>query len=279
MIVATSSSNGTESIAVLQKEDPDVTFTAADVTGFGGGGGGSGTNARRFVYNQISSGSSQEWEFAMGRIGSDRQAQYTPAAPPVNVKVTELAIDADGIVSETAVAGQNPPVLVTHGVMSSDKTVIVATATDTDDADGDAAAPKYVLRIFGFINLGSGCPPTLTSDRYTDFALADLSGTHRVRALLVPASAGTSLSASGTVQIDDAGLAHFTEYADSGGGTAPPDVTLSMPTSATCGAEVLDGLVESAGDASLHGKLSFHKDMLVLTADGAGISSLSIGLK
>ena len=110
MIVGNSSPDGTsQSMAILQKQVPGVTFSnAGDLQGFGNTGGG----GRRFIYHQISSGFNQEWEFAAGQIGRDQKIQYTTFTTPSNPampgdKASILNITSDGIVTEsrtTAVA-------------------------------------------------------------------------------------------------------------------------------------------------------------------------------
>jgi hypothetical protein len=73
MIVMTSTFNASSSmIVILQKQIPNITFdNPGDLQG--SLGGGSNFNARSFVYNQISAGSVQEWEFALGRINAQLQ--------------------------------------------------------------------------------------------------------------------------------------------------------------------------------------------------------------
>jgi hypothetical protein len=159
-VVGTSSSSGTQLIAVLLKHDPAVTFNPGatgvpgDINGFGGTAGG----ARRFAYSQVSAGASpQEWEFGQGQIGANDPAggaQYTFGNPAQNYtfvlnasnsitrpgdKASILSLAADGTVTEAlnTTAGASaplppPPAFVMGpgaGVMSDDKSVIVATAT------------------------------------------------------------------------------------------------------------------------------------------------------
>src|SRR5450631_1696312 len=82
MIVGNSSPDGrSQMMAILQKKVPGVAFdVAGDLQGFGNTGGG----GRRFIYNQISSGSSHEWEYAVGQIGRDQKTQYTTCSAPSN---------------------------------------------------------------------------------------------------------------------------------------------------------------------------------------------------
>jgi hypothetical protein len=252
--------SGSHLFAALQKHDPLVTFSnAGDIAGFGSTVGG----ARRFSYSQLSSGSLREWEFTMGQSGQDRSVQYStftaPSAPlkPGN-KATILSITADGIVSEAAAPAvtPQPTALISAGVMSDDKSLIVATATDS------ANPGKYILRIYGMINI-------VPSDTNT-FSLADLAGSYGIESLIV----GTStLTASGIIAADGAtGNVSFVSYLDSNGNTVPPaGFTLAVTN---------DGILSNAADASFHGKLAYNKDIAVITkTEAAGLYSLSVALK
>ena len=104
MIVGNASPDGVSQLmAILQKQVPGIAFSnAGDLQGFGNTGGG----GRRFIYNQISSGFNQEWEFAAGQIGKDQKVQYTTVSAPSNPvkpgdKASILNITADGIVTES----------------------------------------------------------------------------------------------------------------------------------------------------------------------------------
>ncbi len=249
---------GSYGMVVLQKQVPGVAFSPGDLQGFGNTGGG----GRRFIYNQISSGSSQEWEYASGQLGKDQKTQYTAISAPSNPvtpgdKASILNITADGIVTESRTAAlPQPAVVIDRGVMSADKSVIIGTATDTSGAN-----PKYVLRIYQLVNIVSSDPNT--------FSQADLAGTYDLRKL----TGGVSiLSASGTVMIDALGVATYSAYADSNGTvTLPAGLTLAMDAS---------GNLINAADASFQGKLSYFKDMFVATGtDSPGTYSLSIALK
>lgn len=255
MVTAT----GAHRFFVLQKHDPSVTFsTAADISGFNSAGGG----ARRFSYSQLSSGSVREWEYAVGQIGSTPDVQYstflTAQSVPVipSSKATRLAITSDGIVSETNSTGATKPtVLIPAGVMSDDKSLIVATATDSVDTG------KYVLRIYCMINI-------VPLDTNT-FALSDLAGTYSIESLIV----GTSiLSASGIFTSDGAGEVSFVSYQDSNDNT-------TLPTGFTLGI-TSDGILSVVADPTFHGKLAYNKDIAVTTrTEAAGLYSLSIALK
>lgn len=260
MIVGTSSPTSTSrSLAVLQKQVTGVTFSNdGDIKGFGNSAGG----ARRFIYTQVSSGTLQEWQFAMGQIGQDRGIQYSafisPSSPATpGAKATSLSINEDGIVSEVrGSATPQPDVVIPAGVMSSDKSIIVGTATN----DGGGAG-KYVLRIYQMINI--------VPNDANAFSLADLAGDYRVERLLVGSSA---LWASGELSINASGLGNYSSYIDSVGGTTPPTpFTLAISS---------DGVLTDALAASLHGKLSYFKDMLAYTrTESNGLFSISIGVK
>lgn len=250
---------GSHLFAVLQKHNSLVTFSNdGDLKGFGSTAGGS----RRFSYCQISSGSLEEWEFALGQIGQDRTIQYStftapsgPATP--GKKATIISITEDGIVSEApSAAVTQPTVYIPAGVMSDDKSLIVTTATDSVNPG------KYVLRIYGMINI-------VPSDANT-FTLADVAGTYAVESLVVGTStltAHASVTGDGTT-----GAFSFNSYADSTGNTAlPPDFTVAIDT---------DGILSSVADATFHGKLAYNKDIMIGTkSEGGGYYSFSLGFK
>jgi len=260
MIVGNSSPDGvSRMLAILQKQVPGVGFSVdGDIKGFGNAGGG----ARRFIYNQIASGSSQEWEFAAGQIGTDQTVKYSTYTAPSNPvkpgdKASKMNISSNGIVTETfAAVLPHPSVLIDRGVMSADKSVIVGTATDTS-----GASPRYVLRIYQLVNIVFSDPNT--------FSLADLAGTYELQKLTVGAS---SSSASGSIAISAAGDAAFSSYTDSSG-------TAGLPAGFSLAIDASGGLTNAA-DASLLGKLSYFKDMFVVTGtDFSGAYRLSIALK
>ncbi len=260
MIVGTSSPDGASQLmAILQKQVPGIAFSnSGDIQGFGNLGGG----GRRFIYNQISSGSGQEWEFAAGKIGKDQMIEYTTFTAPSNPvkpgnKASILNIDGDGIVTEGLTGAlPQPATVIDRGVMSADKTVIVGTATDTSGPH-----PRYILRIYQMINIVANDPNT--------FTVADLAGSYDLHRLRVAASA---LSAYGTIVINASGAAAFSSFADSNGATTlPTDFSLAMDAS---------GTLSNAADPSLLGKLSYFKEMIVVTGtDSPGACSLSIALK
>jgi len=250
--------DGSHLLAVLLKHDPLVTFcNVGDLSGFGGTAGG----ARRFSYSQISSGAMKEWEFAIGQIGQDRGVQYSLFTAPSNPetpgkKATTLSISDDGIISETgSTVVPQPTVSIQSGVMSDDKSLIVATATDS------ANPSKYVLRIYEIINI----VPYNTNN----FSLADLAGSYSLERLIV----GTStLTASGVLFEDGAiGLVSFTSYQDSSGNLPPADFTLRIAD---------DGILSSPDIPTLHGKMAYYKDIEVFTqTESSGVYSLSVALK
>jgi len=252
-------SSGSRLLAVLLKHDPLVTFSNdGDIKGFGNTAGG----ARRFSYSQISSGAVKEWEFAMGQIGQDRAVQYSlftaPSAPAVpGRKATTLSITEDGIVSEVgSTVVPQPTVFIPAGVMSDDKSLIVATATDS------ANPAKYVLRVYEIINIGPNDTNT--------FSLADLAGSYTIERLIV----GTSLlTASGVFSVDGvSGAVSFTSYRDSSGGTEPPAISSFGMTA--------EGTLYSPDDTTLLGKMAYYKDIMVFTrTDSSGAYSLSFAFK
>jgi len=260
MIVGTSPLHGTsQMLAVLVKQVPGLTFSnSGDIQGFGNAGGG----GRRFIYNQITSGFNREWEFAAGQIGRDQKVQYTTFTAPSNPvkpgdKASILNISADGIVTESLTAATpQPTAVIDKGVMSADKSIIIGTATDTS-----GAGPRYILRIYQLININFSDP-----NRFTP---ADLAGTYELRKLLGDAN---SRSASGSLSINISAEAAFSAYSDSNGAaTLPPDFTLAMDT---------NGFLVNPADSAVLGKLSYFKDIFVLTGtDSSGAASLAIALK
>jgi hypothetical protein len=260
LIVGNSSPDSTSHLlAILQKQLPGVTFSnSGDIQGFGNTGGG----GRRFVYNQLSSGSGQEWEYAEGQLGKDQKTQYTKCIAPSNPakpgdKASVLNISTDGIVTESLTgAVPQPAVVISRGVMSSDKSLIIGTATDTS-----GASPRYILRIYQFINIMANDPNT--------FNAADLGGTYNMQKL---SSGSTPMTASGSVTISAIGALAFSSYSDSNG-------EVSLPTGFSLAVNG-DGSLSNTADTSFFGKLSYFKDMLVMTkSDNTGACSLSIALK
>ncbi|MGA7828979.1 MAG: fibronectin type III domain-containing protein [Geobacteraceae bacterium] len=260
IIVGTSvTDTGAHLFVVLQKHDPSVVFSdSGSLAGFGSSAGG----ARRFSYSQLSSGTLKEWEFGIGQIGGDRTVKYSTFTAPSNPatpgdKATTLSITSDGIVTESGSAiSPQPSVLIPAGVMSDDTSLIVATATDSVNPG------KYVLRIYSMINI-------VPSDTNT-FTLADLAGSYSIESLIVGTTAKTAsgmLSADGTT-----GAVTFDSYLDSTNNTTPPaGFTLAISS---------DGILSSAADATLHGKLAYNKDIAVTTkTESAGVYSLSVALK
>jgi hypothetical protein len=260
MIIGNASPDGSSQfMAILQKRVPGVTYTnAGDLQGFGNTGGG----GRRFIYNQIASGSRQEWEFASGQIGRDQKTEYTIFNAPSNPvkpgnKASIFSITSDGVVTESlAGAVPQPSVVIDKGFMSADKSVVVGTATDTS-----GAGTKYVLRIYQLVNIQFNDTNT--------FALSDLAGMYELRKLL---GGTTTLSASGSLTITTAGLATFSSYLDSAGSVSlPSDIAFSIDA---------NGSLSNAADTSLQGKLSYFKDLFIVTrTESAGNYSLAIGFK
>ena len=155
-----------------------------------------------------------------------------------------------------AAAVPQPSVVIDRGVMSADKSVIIGTATDSS-----GTSPKFILRIYQFVNITSNDPNT--------FSPADLAGTYNLDKLL--GGAGT-LTASANIAINFSGSTAFSSYADSNGSTVlPADFNLVMDT---------NGNLVNPSDASLLGKLSYFKDMFVVTGtDSPGVYGIGIALK
>jgi len=293
-VAGTSSSGGTQLIALLLKHDPNVTFNPGapgDINGFGGAAGG----ARRFAYSQITSGAAaQEWEFAQGQIGANNPVGgvgYTfgttnyalflnasSSATRPGDKASILSLTADGLVTEsvnsaaTALPPAAPFVMGPDaGVMSDDKSLGVATTTD-------ASTGRFVLRIYQLINIEAAIGGVdMLGGQPLTFALSDLGGTYGYRELAVGAS---TVSASGTMTVDGtSGAATFTSYTDTAGAAAPSGFTLTVDQlNEPPGKQ--NGVLTSADAPSVHGKLADFKDMLVLTrTDSAGASRLTIALR
>jgi hypothetical protein len=295
-VVGTSSSGGTELIALLLKHDPNVVFNPGvpgDINGFGGAAGG----ARRLAYSQITAGAgAQEWEFAQGQIGANNPAGgvgYTFGATNYTLflnasgtatrpgdKASILSVTAEGLVTEavnsaaTALPPPAPFVMGTDaGVMSDDKTLVVSTTTDANTG-------RFVLRIYQMINVEAAVGTPLVDmlgGLPLTFAVADLGGSYGFRELAVGAN---PLSASGTMTIDGAsGAVTFASYADTAGAAAPAGFTLAVDQlNEPAGKQ--NGILTSADAPSVHGKLGDFKDMLVLTrTDASGASRLAIALK
>ncbi len=268
MIVGTlSSDTGSRMIAVLQRRVEGTNFSNADIQGFGNTFGG----PRRFVYTQVSSGPLQEWEYAEGQVGQNRTVQYQapnlfvapsgPARP--GAQATTFSVNANGIVTETrGTATPQPDVAIQAGVMSDDRSVIVATET--------GVSGKFVLRIYQMINI-------IQSDA-NSVTLADLEGTYRLNALHVGA---TPLWNSGLMSVDPFGAAVFSAFIDSNGGTVSPvNIQLAIDTVVDPTRPAMSGIITNAADSTFHGKLSYFKDMVVFTrTEPGGLHSLSIGLK
>lgn len=297
VIVGTTSSGGTRSIAILLKHDPAVTFAAGsgsgtDISGWGGGGTGGGS--RRIVYDQISTGAEpQEWEFAAGQIGQASTIQYAsgggavllpylaPSGPPrPSDKTTALAIDAGGVVTESlaGIASDVRPVfLLDHGFMSDDRSLVVGVGLAPDPAApaGTTAAGRHVLRVYHVTNVAS----TAVSADETTGTQADLVGTWAFRSLTVGAA---TRAASGTLTIDPEGAVSFSSWADDAGGTAPDGfvVTMLPPSLGLPGVTQLWGTLSDGVDPTLHGKLSYQKDLVVITrTEPTGGASFTVGLR
>ncbi|MDD2319693.1 MAG: fibronectin type III domain-containing protein [Geobacteraceae bacterium] len=261
---------GSHLFIILQKHDPAVTFSASgDIAGFGKDAGGS----RGFSYSQISSGSLEEWEFAVGQIGQKApyEVQYSdfinpsgtqmPGSDPLSpdTKVSSMSISSSGVVTEARGTSDGipaPTAYIAEGYMSDDKSLIVGVDTDS------VSPGKYVMRIYGMVNI-------IAYDA-NSFSLSDLAGSYSIESLIVGT---TTMTASGILSADGAtGAVAFDSYQDSTGNTTPPDgFTLAITS---------DGILSSVADATLHGKMAYNKDVVVCTkTETAGVYSLSVALK
>jgi hypothetical protein len=261
LLVGTASTGTTSQLLViLQKRVPGITYTVSDIRGTGRLVAG----PLSFVYHQLASGAHSAWEYATGQIGQDQAVTYlsidSPTSPPLpggGGKVTAMAITADGIVTETPVAGvlPQPAALLSWGVMSADKLTVVGTATDSDGG--------YVLRVVQFVH-----PPAipLTPTTYT---LGNLAGAYGFHDLV---NGGSPLWAQGDLDIDPSGTAAYAAYNDSSGNSAlPSPLALSLDQ---------QGMVQQPGEPSFNGQLSYFTDLMVATeTDASGAYSLGIYLK
>jgi hypothetical protein len=299
MLVGTAQWRGTSSlIAVLQKQVSSVTFGNGDITGVGGNSG-----PKFFVYNQISSGAVQEWEFAVAKLdqssgvkliafdSSDHSTSTFPSVPTFSSVFTAATSSvfsinpSTGTVTETLEGGANPQPegcsqqgICFQGIMSADKTVIVGTFTDS-------RYEKYCLRIYQIINPQPGDyanPPTY-----------DLSKPYNTQKLGV---GSTVLSAQGTMQLNETtpssgmGTVSFSSYSDSVGGGLPADSYFAFTAitwnsnktiSAPLGAILTDpGNGSYPADPTFYGKVSYYSDLVVSTrTEQGGARSLTIGIQ
>jgi hypothetical protein len=259
LLAATSSlASAAPLLLVLQKRVPGVTFSDADIAGTGSTP--PGTGPLPLAYQQISVGSKEEWEYAVGQAGKDRQIKYSVFLSPSGAtqpgdKASILTITPDGIVTETATGVlPAPSVVLPYATMSSDKTLIVGTATDTS-----GGSPRYVLRIVQITQL-PGIPRI-------EYLQSDLAGDYELHRLVT-----APMWAYGTLSMNASGLSAFSSYTDgSGSSILPTDETFTISG---------NGALSSASDATVHGTLSYFKDLVVMTrTESSGKSSLSILLK
>jgi hypothetical protein len=259
LLAATSSLKSAAPILlVLQKRVPGVTYSDADIAGTGSTP--PGTGPLPLAYQQISVGSKEEWEYAVGQAGKDRQIKYSVFLSPSGAikpgdKASLLSITPDGIVTESATGVlPAPSVVMSYATMSSDKALIVGTATDAS-----GGSPRYVLRIVQITQL-----PGIPLIQYLQSDLAGDYGLHRF--ITAP------MWAYGTLSMNASGLSVFSSFTDSSGGSAlPADETFAVTG---------NGVLSSGSDSTVHGTLSYFKDLVVMTrTESSGKSSLSILLK
>ncbi len=259
LLAATSSlTSAAPLLLVLQKRVPGVTYSDADIAGTGSTP--PGTGPLPLAYQQISVGSKEEWEYAVGQAGKDRQIKYSEFLSPSGAtkpgdKASLLSITPDGIVTETATGVlPAPTVVLPYATMSSDKALIAGTATDAS-----GGSPRYVLRIVQITQL-----PGIPLIQYLQSDLAGDYGLHRF--ITAP------MWAYGTLSMNASGLSVFSSFTDSSDGSILPADETFMVTG--------NGALSSGSDSTVHGTLSYFKDLVVMTrTESSGKSSLSILLK
>jgi hypothetical protein len=301
-------------IAVVQKQVSSVTFGSGDIEGVGGNSG-----PKFFVYNQISSGAIQEWEFEVAKLdqssgvkliafdSSDHATSTFPALPVVpgpgytfrsvftSPTSSVFSINpSTGKVTETVEggttlppAGCSPQGVCFQGIMSADKTLMVGTFTDSRyGTAADQGSRKYALRIYQIVNAlvnDYGTPPTY-----------DLSKPYNVLKLGV---GSTVLSGEGAMQLNatttpagSSGLVSFSSYSDSVGGSLPADSYFAFTAitwnsnktiSAPLGAILTDpGSGGYAADPTFYGKVSRYSDLVAWTrTEPDGARSLTLGMQ
>lgn len=203
-----------------------------------------------FVFHQLASGAEPGWVHGAGSINTDRQVtitSITDSSGPGDLPAANydtLSIDpATGVVTSSYDSSF-------QGVMSLDKKLIIGT---TKDATG-----SFQLRIVQ--NSGQ------------TFTMGDLEGAYNFASVFDGASA---LWQYGTLMINSSGLTSFLTYLDSTGSSdLPPNYTVSMSA---------DGTITSASDATVHGTMSFNKDLFVSTVTvdpgGTELYGLSLAVK
>jgi hypothetical protein len=228
MIIATSTpAAGSAAVTIFQKRDPTVVFSEDDISGTGSQGNG----PTRYVYHQISSGSSTEWEYGNAKVGRFGQfwtdlykdiIYWDRSTPTYKLmekydwqwKVTSIGIDPDGFVTEYNNLSANHEVLFT-GMMSADKTVIIGIKTypDTSTFPSVGSSSQYALRAIQLcFRPADEALPT--------WAIGDLKGTYRF--LKINSTAATW--AYGTISATAEGIMTFPRYMDGLGNTSFPDI-------------------------------------------------------
>jgi hypothetical protein len=244
LIVGTATgNNGVMQLRILQKIDTNATYTVSDIAD------------KTFALHQLESGVSLEWMHATGYTDPVTSEQTTTLTLSLFTKPSitggplspgTLSIDASGIVT----ASSNSSF---HGLVSADKTYMIA--TETDSTFGDI----YRITVAQF------------TDPAANFVLADVAGSWHMHGLVngFPAWLYQSLT------VDDLGLATITSQVTSFG------TSTNLPTPAYVSVDP-DGTATVAGDPTLHGTFSSGKDMLVTTqtlTDGGTFYMLGITVK
>ncbi len=302
MLVGTAHWRGSSNlIAIFQKQVSSVTFGNGDIEGYGGGVG-----PRYFVYNQISSGTVQEWEFGLGQIGgtaistgsqyfpvkyvaaasSDVASSTFPSEATPNLQATPkftgsgnaskssaLWVNSTGTVAEVPDPGANfPPAIYFQGIMSADKTVIVGTFSGP-------VAGEYALRIYQIVNI-------TTTDLTTGINY-DLAKPYNFQKLAVGSTAfsayGTMLPLSTTPNATS-GTIGFSSYSDTAGGSSPAAAYFAYFTALGPGPQ--GAILYNPGnggypaDSTFYGKVSYYSDLVVSTrTEPNGTNSLTVGIR
>lgn len=199
-----------------------------------------------FAMHMLHSGASTVWESGAGTINSSSQititSDFSPAGPvtPAIPNSASISITSAGLVHLSS-----DPTF--EGAMTPDKKVVIATSTDTS-----GTIPVYTLNII-----------MLTGQT---FAMADLAGIWRYQTL------SSSLWEYGKYSIASTGVATQLSKTDSNGNTTPGNtITVTVDPA---------GTIASPTEPTLHGTMSFNKQMIVTTVTrGVGAYDIAVALK
>jgi len=228
-------------LRIIQKIASSATYTISDIANM------------TFMIHQIESGEGSDWMYADGFTGPVFSGLTTTATLTTITKPTGttaggpvglLSIDPSGIVSLSTNSSFK-------GIMSQDKTYIVATETALSSSN------NYRLTIIQMTG--------------QTFNISDLAGSWHFHGLI----GGISAWIYQSVSINSLGLATITSQLTSRGtGTIPSPVTLTIDGS---------GIVAQPLDTTFHGTMSWNKDMLVstqtITDGGSFFNMLGVTIK